>query len=67
MSDPKPQAAEAKPPETFKIKGEIAIPQRDGTNVVLPEGHEMPMADAKRLEKAGVLNLNTGKQAKAKE
>ena len=65
MSDPKPTPTAT--PETWTAKEEIRIPQRDGTSVVLPEGHVMPYADARRLAKAGVVVLETGKQAKAEK
>lgn len=68
MSDQptKPTAPATKEADTLTLREEIFVPQRDGTNVVYPAGHVLPMADAKRLIKAGVLT-DTGRQAKKEE
>ena len=65
MSDPQ-KPAEVKA-DTVTTKGEIRIPQRDGTDVVLPEGHVFPMAIARKLEKQGLLDVATGKAPKAEK
>lgn len=47
--------------DTVVLKGEIGIPQRDGTNVVLPAGHVLTKEQAVALVKAGLLDGATGK------
>lgn len=66
MSDPKPATPATKEPDVYTLKSELNIPQRDGTHITLPEGHTMPVADARRLAKAGVLDFDKGKQAEPK-
>ena len=62
MSDPQ-KPAEIKA-DTVTTKGELFIPQRDGTSVKLPEGHVFDAATAKRLEKLGLFDTATGKAPK---
>lgn len=67
MTDTKQDKTTAEP-ETFTPKVDITWPQRDGTHVVIaPEGVALPMKEAKRLAKAGALDLATGKMPAKKD
>ena len=66
MTDtPKPAATEKPKPETFTPKEDIKARQRGGTFVIVAAaGTPIPIADARRYEKAGYLDMSTGKAPK---
>lgn len=66
MSDPKPELKKPEA-ETYTPKADITWKQRDGSVMVIaPAGVALPMAEAKRLAKAGALDMDTGKPPVAK-
>jgi len=67
MSDTKPTEGKADE-KPFTPKEDITWKQRDGTFVVIaPAGVALPMDEARRLAKAGALDLSTGKMPAKKD